>query len=44
MIYKYHTIDLYVNGHKLDIESDDSLNIRFNNVLMDVEKIESEQG
>ena len=44
MVYKYHTIDLYVNGHKLDIESDDSLNIRFNNVLMDVEKIESEQG
>lgn len=44
MIHKYHTIDLYVNGHKLDIESDDSLNIRFNNVLMDVEKIESAQG
>lgn len=44
MIYKEHYIELFVNGHKLDLESQKSLNLRFQNVLYDPEKISSTQA
>lgn len=44
MIYKEHYIELFVNGQKVDLESQKSLNLRFNNVLYDPEKISSNQG
>ena len=44
MIYKEHYIELYVNGQKLDLESQKSLNLRFQNVLYDPEKISSSQA
>ena len=44
MIYKEHYIELYINGHKMDLESQKSLNLRFNNVLFDPEKISSTQA
>lgn len=44
MIYKEHYIELYINGQKLDLESQKSLNLRFNNVLYDPEKISSTQA
>lgn len=39
MIYKEHYIELFVNGKKLDLESQDSLNLRFNNTIYSPEKI-----
>lgn len=44
MIYKSHYIELYVNGEKCDIESQKSLNLRFNNVIYDPEKVSSTQA
>lgn len=44
MIYKEHYIELFVNGFKCDIESQKSLNLRFNNVIYDPEKISSTQA
>ena len=44
MIWKSHTIELYINGNSVDLEGDDSLNIRFNNVLMTPEKANSSSG
>ena len=44
MIYKEHLIELFVNGEKVELESQKSLNLRFNNVLYDPEKIVSNQG
>lgn len=44
MIWKSHTIELYINGNPIDLEGEDSLNIRFNNVLMTPEKINSSSG
>ena len=44
MIYKSHFIELFVNGQKMDLESQKSLNLRFNNVLYDPEKISSNQA
>ena len=44
MIYKEHYIELYINGQKADLESQKSLNLRFNNVLYDPEKISSTQA
>ena len=44
MIWKSHTIELYINGNSVDLEGDDSLNIRFNNVLMTPEKVNSSSG
>lgn len=44
MIYKEHLIELYVNGKKVELESQESVNIRFNNVLFDPTKISSTQA
>ena len=41
MINKYHSIELLLNGNKVDLESDASLNIRFQNTMFDPEKISS---
>ena len=44
MIYKSHTIELFINGQKADLESQKSLNLRFQNVLFNPEKISSSQA
>lgn len=44
MVYKEHYIELYINGHKMDLESQKSLNLRFQSVLYDPEKITSTQA
>ena len=44
MNYKNHYIELWINGEKVELESQDSLNMRFNSVLFDPTKIESKQG
>ena len=44
MNYKNHFVELWVNGEKVELESQDSLNMRFNSVLFDPTKIESKQG
>lgn len=41
MIYKEHYIELFVNGQHVELESQKSLNLRFNNVLFDPTKISS---
>ena len=44
MIYKEHVIELFVNGELMDLESQKSLNLRFNDVLYNPEKITSTQA
>lgn len=44
MIYKEHLIELWINGNKVELEDQDSLNMRFNNVLFDPTKISSTQS
>lgn len=44
MIYREHYIELFINGHKADIESQKSLNLRFNNILYDPAEISSTQA
>lgn len=44
MVYKEHLIELYVNGKKVELEDQESINIRFNNVLFDPTKISSTQA
>ena len=44
MVYKEHLIELWVNGKKLELESQKSLNLRFQNVLFNPEKITSTQA
>ena len=44
MVYKEHYIELFINGHKMDLESQKSLNLRFQSVLYDPEKISSTQA
>lgn len=44
MVYKEHYIELYVNGKKVDLEAQKSLNLRFNDVLFDPTKISSTQA
>lgn len=41
MIYKEHYIELFINGQHVELESQKSLNLRFNNVLFDPTKISS---
>lgn len=41
MIYKEHSIELYVNKKLLELESQNSLNLRFNDVLFNPEEITS---
>ena len=44
MIYKEHFIELFVNGERLELESQEALDIRFNDVLSDPTKISSTQA
>ena len=44
MIYKEHFIELWVNGNKVELENQESINMRFNNVLFDPTKITSTQA
>lgn len=44
MLIKNHNISLYVNGKSVDLESDDSLGIRFNEVLFNPERINNTSG
>ena len=44
MIYKEHLIEIWVNGQKLELEDQESINIRFNTVLQDPTKISSTQA
>lgn len=44
MIYKEHLIELWINGNKVELEDQDSLNMRFNNTLFDPTKISSTQS
>ena len=44
MIYKEHLIELFVNGKKVELEDQKSVNVRFNNTLIDPTKISSTQA
>lgn len=44
MTYKEHLIELYVNGNKVELEDQKSINMRFNNVLQDPTKVTSTQA
>lgn len=44
MVYKSHYIELWVNGKSVEFESQDSINVRFQNVLFDPTKISSTQA
>ena len=44
MVYREHLVELFVNGEKMELESQNSLNLRFNNTLYDPEKITSTQA
>lgn len=44
MIYRQHLIEIYVNGEKLELENQKSLNLRLNNVLVDPTKISNTQA
>lgn len=44
MVYKEHLIELWVNGNKVELENQESVNMRFNNVLFDPTKISSNQA
>ena len=44
MTYKNHYIELFVNGQPIEFESQDSINIRFNNVIQDPTKISQTQA
>lgn len=44
MIYKSHNIEIFVNGQRLELVSQDSLNLRFNNVISSPEKISTTQA
>lgn len=43
MVYKSHYIEIYVNGKLLELESQDSLNLRFQSTIYNPEKISSTQ-
>ena len=44
MIYREHLIEIYVNGEKLELENQRSINLRLNNVLFNPEKVSSTQA
>ena len=44
MVYKEHLIELWVNGDKVELEDQDSINIKLNNVLYDPTKISNKQA
>ena len=44
MLYKEHLIEIYVNGEKLELENQRSINLRLNNVLFNPVRISSSQA
>lgn len=44
MVYKIHYIELYINSQKMELESQESLGIRMNNVIYNPTKIRWEEG
>lgn len=44
MLYREHLIELYVNGEKVELEDQKSLNLRLNNVLLDPTKVSNTQA
>lgn len=44
MIYKNHYVEIFVNGNRLELESQKSLNMRFNRTIYDPTKISSTQA
>lgn len=44
MIYREHIIEIYVNGEKLELEDQKSINLRLNNVLFNPERVSSTQA
>ena len=44
MIYKSRYVELFVNGNSVELESQDSLGVRFQNILQDPTKISSTQA
>ena len=44
MISNVHYIELYINGELIELESQDSLNLRINNVLFDPTKTTTTQA
>ena len=44
MIYREHIVEIFVNGQRLDLESQDNLNLRFNDILCSPEKISTTQA
>ena len=44
MLFREHYIEILVNGDRLELESQNSLNLRLNNTLFDPEKISSTQA
>lgn len=44
MVYKEHLVELWVNKQKVELDSQESVNIRFNNVIFDPTKITSTQA
>ena len=44
MIYKQHYIELFVNGERLELESQKSLNMRFNRTIYNPTRISSTQA
>lgn len=44
MLYREHLIELYINGEKVELEDQKSLNLRLNNVLLDPTKVSNTQA
>lgn len=44
MIYKQHLVEIWVNGNKMDLESQDALNLRFQSTIMNPTQITSTQA
>ena len=44
MIYRSHYIELFVNGKRLELESQRNLNMRFNRTILDPTKVASTQA
>ena len=44
MLYKEHLIEIYVNGEKLELENQRSINLRMNNTLFNPVRISSSQA
>lgn len=44
MVYREHYVELFINGKAVELESQESLNLRFQNVLFDPERVSSTQA